>query len=432
MHPSTTRHSDHARAAIALAVAVSVSAILMSCGDAPTDAAEGGGVGTDTSKGPLVFAHRGSSKYAPEETIAAFQRAIDDGADTLEGDVAQTKDGELVIIHDDTLSRTTNVEERFPDRAPWNVRDFTLAEIKQLDAGSWFDPAYAAEKIPTLREWIGFTDRRVGLYPEIKNPELYPGIVANVADELRALGYTDEGRAGNGAPAIWMQSAKPAPMQEFHKLLPDVPVAAFGANGVTYTWVTANDRELDEVAHWAGGTLCHPGLSTPAQVSRIQNAGIKCVSEVSDGPNLIDMAVKQGMAVVLTNTPDVAKAVIAGNDPLPNRNGVVVDSVVYNPEGADIALDAGEYVVLRNTSTRPIDISAYTLREYGNAVLHTGDGAVIEPGSYYKIYVGPGTDTATSHFNGRTAEVLNNTLADHIYLYNDDKRVEDIYSYFAS
>src|SRR3954469_580880 len=96
-----------------------------------------------------LIAHRGASAYAPEHTIAVYTKAIEQGADFVEQDLAVTRDGVLVCIHDLTLERTTNVEEVFPDRAVadpaggpnkrWLVGDFTLAEIKRLDAGSWFD-----------------------------------------------------------------------------------------------------------------------------------------------------------------------------------------------------------------------------------------------------------------------------------------------------
>src|SRR5687767_1614022 len=85
---------------------------------------------------PLV-AHRGASAYAPEHTLAAYRLAIQQGADYVEQDLAVTKDGVLICLHDDTLDRTTNVEEVFPDRKPWLAVDFTLAEIKRLDAGRW-------------------------------------------------------------------------------------------------------------------------------------------------------------------------------------------------------------------------------------------------------------------------------------------------------
>lgn len=124
---------------------------------------------------PLNIAHRGARSLAPENTISAARKAIEAGADMWELDVSVTADGELFIMHDDTLERTCNVEEVFPDRRPWNVQDFTLAEVRRLDCGSWYvkdDPfqqiaegnvsaadleTYKGEKAPTLREALEFT-----------------------------------------------------------------------------------------------------------------------------------------------------------------------------------------------------------------------------------------------------------------------------------
>ena len=123
-----------------------------------------------------VVAHRGASAYAPEHTLEAYRLAIKQGADFVEQDLAVTKDGVLVCIHDLTLDRTTNVEEVFPDRFSehtsgtiparrWLVADFTLAEIKQLDAGSWFDPRFAGARIPTFQEAIDLVQRQGGPLP---------------------------------------------------------------------------------------------------------------------------------------------------------------------------------------------------------------------------------------------------------------------------
>lgn len=87
---------------------------------------------------PVMVAHRGAASYAPENTLASIDAAARLGFEWVENDVQRTKDGELVILHDSSLARTTNVEQVFPDRSPWNVSDFTLREIEKLDAGSWF------------------------------------------------------------------------------------------------------------------------------------------------------------------------------------------------------------------------------------------------------------------------------------------------------
>lgn len=127
------------------------------------------------------IAHRGASAYAPEHTLAAYRLALEQGADYVEQDLQISKDGILVCLHDLTLERTTDVEDQFPDRAStatgggktWNVSDFTVAELKRLDAGSWFDPKFKNERIPTFQEAIDLIRGKAGLYPETKGPEVY-------------------------------------------------------------------------------------------------------------------------------------------------------------------------------------------------------------------------------------------------------------------
>src|SRR5918993_4701649 len=132
----------------------------------------------------ILIAHRGASAYAPEHTIEAYTLALAQGAEFVEQDLAVTKDGVLVCIHDLTLDRTTNVEEVFPDRFSedsssgtrvkrWLVHDFPLAEIKRLDAGSWFDRKFAGATIPTFQEAIDAVRDKAGIYPELKDPEFY-------------------------------------------------------------------------------------------------------------------------------------------------------------------------------------------------------------------------------------------------------------------
>jgi len=134
----------------------------------------------------ILIAHRGASAYAPEHTIASYRLAIEQGADYVEQDLAVTKDGVLICLHDLTLERTTNVEEVFPNRFReeekegkkvklWYAVDFTLAEIKKLDAGSWFNEKYKNERVPTFAEAVQEIKNRAGIYPELKDPEFYRG-----------------------------------------------------------------------------------------------------------------------------------------------------------------------------------------------------------------------------------------------------------------
>src|SRR5688572_31201478 len=138
------------------------------------------------TKAKTNVAHRGASAYAPEHTLAAYKLAIEMGADYVEQDLAVTKDGVLICLHDASLERTTNVEQVFPDRAvsislegktrrAWVANDFTLAEIKQLDAGSWFDQKFTGERVPTFDEAVALVRGKAGLFPELKTPEIYEG-----------------------------------------------------------------------------------------------------------------------------------------------------------------------------------------------------------------------------------------------------------------
>jgi glycerophosphoryl diester phosphodiesterase len=158
------------------------------------------GQGATNANAPAVpkktlIAHRGASAYAPEHTLEAYRLALRQGADFVEQDLQITRDNHLICLHDLTLERTTNVKDIVPTRfqeevAPrspseqgtgtagtpvrrWYVSDFTLREIKQLDAGSWFNPKFKGARIPTFQEAIDLIRGRAGVYPETKAPDVY-------------------------------------------------------------------------------------------------------------------------------------------------------------------------------------------------------------------------------------------------------------------
>lgn len=179
----------------------------------------------------IVIAHRGTTFWAPEETEIAMRWARNMGADYLELDLQRTKDGVLIALHDMNLRRTTNVEEVFPERADSPVSGFTLEELRRLDAGSWFNRAYperarnefVGQDILTLEDvtriaegyriardregkrlyevgengqptTLYVTDpadygNRPGIYPETKEPQLFPGMEQDLRHELERLGW---------------------------------------------------------------------------------------------------------------------------------------------------------------------------------------------------------------------------------------------------
>ncbi len=162
---------------------------------------------------PLVIAHRGFRGIAPENTILAARRGQEAGAPWWELDVAASRDGELVILHDDSLARTTNAREIFPSRAPWTVYDFDSAELSRLDAGSWYELAdpfgrvasgrvgraelesFRDLRLPSLREALEFTrDAGMSVNVEIKDAtghECQEWLVERTVDLVRELGMVE-------------------------------------------------------------------------------------------------------------------------------------------------------------------------------------------------------------------------------------------------
>ncbi|ENK1242898.1 glycerophosphodiester phosphodiesterase [Clostridium sporogenes] len=132
-----------------------------------------------------ILAHRGASAYAPENTMVAFKKAIDMNADGIELDVHLSKDGHIVIIHDEKVDRTTN--------GKGEVKDFTLDELKKLDAGFWFSDEYEGERIPTLEELLKLINNtNIYLNIEIKaGYRIYPNIEEKVIDMIEKYKILD-------------------------------------------------------------------------------------------------------------------------------------------------------------------------------------------------------------------------------------------------
>ncbi len=138
---------------------------------------------------PLLTAHRGLSSRAPENTLAAFQRAIAAGADMLELDVHLTSDERVAVIHDRTLQRTTTGNGA--------VRSYTSRELSQFDAGSWFDPRFAAERVPMLEDVLALARGRCQVNVELKHhffhrepPGLFERLVVDVIRRSEMVGQT--------------------------------------------------------------------------------------------------------------------------------------------------------------------------------------------------------------------------------------------------
>lgn len=232
--------------------------VLMNCsreagsgGDAPTH---------PLPPRPWTIAHRGASADAPENTVTAFLLGAEKGAKFVELDVQRTKDGELVVLHDLTLDRTTDVETVFPDRARpdqadpagtphWWLDDFTLAELRQLDAGAWFASTFVDTRIPTFDETVKAVRGRTGLFIELKSPERYPGIEAQVMDVLARHGLDRPG-ADPSTPVILQSFTVPS----IERLAADrvrLPLYVLIAARDADTWLS--DDGLQQIRGFASG-----------------------------------------------------------------------------------------------------------------------------------------------------------------------------------
>lgn len=182
---------------------------------------------------PAVIAHRGASYLAPEETRPAYLLARELGADYLEFDIQRTKDGVLVALHDDDLSRTTNVRDVFPGREKDTVNTFTSAELEQLDAGSWFNhqfPDRARRSFKGLRilrledilEIAESGSHRPGIYIETKAAFRFPGIERQLVETLAHHGWIPGTKSGDQARLIF-QSFEPDSLVRLKELAPHIP-----------------------------------------------------------------------------------------------------------------------------------------------------------------------------------------------------------------
>jgi glycerophosphoryl diester phosphodiesterase len=247
-----------------------------------------------------VIAHRGSSGAAPENTIAAVKLAIAHRSDVVENDIQRTKDGELVIMHDTTLARTTDVEQVFPDRAPWNVRDFTLAEIKRLDAGSWFAAEFKGERVPTLAEWVNAVGRNAGMLLEPKAPELYPGIETELDKELRSLPVFEQAlKRGR----VVVQSFNHPWLRAYKDLAPDVPV------GLLYG-TKPTEADIAAASTWAQQVNPALGAIDQATVDQVHARRMEIhVWTVNAGQDM-RRAINWKVDGVITNYPQVLRDIL--------------------------------------------------------------------------------------------------------------------------
>ncbi|MFP3924875.1 glycerophosphodiester phosphodiesterase [Pseudomonas sp. W5-36] len=282
---------------------------------------------------PAVIAHRGASFNAPEETIPSYTLARELGADYLEMDIQRTRDGVLIALHDNTLERTTNIAEVYPQRAKDPLNTFTLEEIKRLDAGSWFNKAYpdraratyAGLKILTLDEVIDIAEggkNKPGLYIETKVPAQFPGIEEDLKKKLDQRGWLSQRPAAEKGYVnvahmpgrVVLQTFEKPSLELLQKSMPDTPKVLLlwlgdgsieTASGKTFKDSGAKDKasfyasqqvkSKEEFAAWVDWAKAHGAVGTGPSAA-LKNGGDQSYSDLVQ-PWMNKMAHDRGMIV---------------------------------------------------------------------------------------------------------------------------------------
>jgi glycerophosphoryl diester phosphodiesterase len=258
-----------------------------------------------------VIAHRGASAAAPENTLAAARLAVRHGADVVECDVHRTRDGELVVLHDRHVRRTTDGLRVLPGRGRLRVAELTLAEIKRLDAGSWFGGDYAGEQVPTLREWAEAIGGRAGLLIEMKHPSTYPGIEMDLTFELLSAPALVRAESRG---QVTIQSFDHDWLQRFHGLMPHVPVGMLTEERPTADLIDTARR----FAHQVNPSV--PAVDRET-VQRLRDAGLRVSVWTPNSPRQLRRVVGYGVDGVITNHPHRLRGLVGHAAALPSGAG---------------------------------------------------------------------------------------------------------------
>lgn len=237
----------------------------------------------DDAAPPLVIAHRGASASAPENTIAAFELALAEGADAIELDVHLSKDDHLVVIHDFSLERTTD--------GTGPVREHTVRELKRLDAGGWYGRRFQGQRLQTLHEVLERFRDRTRFWIELKTgSDLYPGIEERLVGAVEIYDVVDRSL---------LQSLDHAALARLRGFNREVRLGAL---------VEHPPLDPAVVAPGLAQAICPAmGLLTEADLSRIRGAGLDCYVWTVNEPAQMDRLVEWGVSGIITDRPEVLR-----------------------------------------------------------------------------------------------------------------------------
>jgi len=270
---------------------------------------------------PLVWAHRGARSVAPENTMAAAHAALGQGAFGWELDVHLSQDGQVVVIHDHGLRRTTDVKTRSFPRQDQVVGRLTLAELRALDAGSWFarrDPfgtiadgtvghrelsAFRGELLPTLAEALAWS-REAGLAVNVEIKDQLggddDGLVRATAKRIRESGW---------AGRVCVSSFRAASVSLFHEFCPEVPVGLL----LDTTAMQAPVERIMGALRDLGATALHPAVRglRPGLIREFTSSGFVVNVYTVNTPEQLIWLAREGATGVITDFPGRARDIYA-------------------------------------------------------------------------------------------------------------------------
>ena len=239
-------------------------------------------------KPPLIIAHRGDMERAPENTLSSFENAIRKGADTIELDVHLSTDNQVVVHHDYYLERTTNGKGFIGNKS--------LAELKMLDAGSWFDEKFSHERIPTLEEVLDLGKGKIRFEIELKDPDL--NLATKVLKLIENYDPNEAVEITSWHTPLLSQVKKIKPViaiGQFFYPLPEWMEASLGIDHVISLMALANMQ----VAH------IYPDLINSKNVAKLQEAGYKAHASANEQQNKLAHCISSGADQISTNYLDL-------------------------------------------------------------------------------------------------------------------------------
>ncbi|HBS50565.1 MAG TPA: glycerophosphodiester phosphodiesterase, partial [Rhodobacteraceae bacterium] len=235
-----------------------------------------------------LIAHRGVAGARPENTMAAVEKAIEDGADWVEIDVQETADGEVVVIHDSDFMKIAGVDLK--------VWDATMEDIAEIDIGSWFGPDYEAERAPTLRAVLDAAKGRAGVLIELKYYGHDERLEARVAEIVAAAGMEDQ---------VQVMSLKLPGVRKMAGLRPDWPAGLLASASLGRVW----ELDVDFLA-------VNQAAASPLLVRKLRERGKPLYVWTVDDALSMSAMVSLGASGLITNEPALARDVLAQREAL--------------------------------------------------------------------------------------------------------------------